>query len=143
MRKTKFHTGLLLAVLLTAAGLTTACRNNSPTNNSSGNNGTSNYVPMALSISNSINLYNIIQINIVDYPSGTTYLLPVSVTSGASTVYNFQIPAGVYTVNVYDNNNAYDGWSPVTLNSGTNDPLAVSGGGAAALNLTACNHCGI
>jgi hypothetical protein len=138
-RQTHFQPVFVLMVILTlTAGLITACHNNSPTNSSSSNN----YVPMTMSFQDSIGTFSIVQVDIVGYPNGTTYVLPVTVSSGASTVYNFEIPAGVYYVNVYDNNNAYDGWSPVTLSSGTNFPVTLFTG-SATLNSNNCNHCGI
>jgi len=129
---------VFLIILIIAAGFITACRNNSPSNAS----GTSNDVPMTMSFQDSIGTFSIVQMDIVGYPNGTTYVLPVTVSSGASTVYNFEIPAGVYYVNIYDNNNAYDGWSPVTLSSSTNLPVTLFTG-SATLNSNNCNHCGI
>jgi hypothetical protein len=141
MRQINFRNGFLLAVVLAAAfGLITACQNNNPTNSSG--NGTSSSVPMTFNIQNSINTYAVLQMDIGGYPSGTTYTLPVSVSSGASTVFNFEIPAGVYSVTVFDNNNQHDVWSPVTLVSGTNFSLLMNSG-SATLNSTNCSSCGI
>ena len=137
-RQTQFQPFFVLIIILIMVGLITACNNNSPANSS----GTSNYVPMTFNFQNSIGTFSIVQTDIVGYPNGTTYVLPVTVSSGGSTVYNFKIPAGVYYVNVYDNNNAYDGWSPVTLSSGTNFPVTVFTG-SGTLNSNNCNHCGI
>jgi len=125
------------SMLLFLAGISvfiTACRNASPTSSSS------TPVPVSFNIQNNLAPFTVLQISYLSYPSGTNYVQPLSVSSGASTILNTMVPAGTYFVNVYANNNEFDSWSPVIFTSGSSFSITINGS-TDTLNSAPCNTC--
>jgi hypothetical protein len=142
----KGKAGFLLAAVLTAgAFLATACGNNSQTT-SAPSSATTTFTPtpapITFNIKNSITTYAITQVSIIPYPTGSAYSFPMTVSSGASTLFNFELPNGVYYVAVYDSNGQFDEWSAVSLNSGSTYPVTVNSS-TGTFNSTTCAPCGI